>query len=519
MEPTRPPVSVARVMGVETEYGISVPGKPHANPMVGSGRVVQAYARTAGGTRVRWDYAGEAPMSDARGFDLDRDRAHPSQLTDEWEDDPMVANVVLTNGARLYVDHAHPEYSSPEVASPREAIVWDRAGEIVMARAAAALAEQATDEGGGEVPDLYKNNTDGKGASYGTHENYLVPRETPFGDLVAGLLPFFAVRQILCGAGRVGIGPESQLAGYQISSRADFMEAEVGLETTFRRPIVNTRDEPHAVAKRYRRLHVIVGDANLCDVAALLKTGTTSLVLAAIERGRAPSLALADPVRAIRTVSHDPTLRARVDLADGRSMTGLDVLEAYHEAVAAMLEEGGAGEGAGGADADTRQVMTLWAQTMADLRRDVASCADRIDWVAKLALAQRYRDRDDLAWDDARLRAVDIQFSDVRPGKGLARTLEAKGRLRRLVADDEIARAVTHAPESTRAWFRGECVRRYGPEVVAASWESVVLAPAGTSARQWVGTPEPLRGTRSLAGDLLDACPDAASLVAALTAG
>ena len=252
------PMSVRRIVGIETEYGISVPGRPQANPMILSGDVVRAYGRSApepagdsdsegdgspgrGGRSplgVRWDYAAETPLSDARGFSQHRLDAHVSQLTDEWEDDPGVANLVLTNGARLYVDHAHPEYSSPEVATPLEALTWDRAGEEIMARAAAVLADE-TAEGarpvGEGVPVLYKNNTDGKGASYGTHENYLMRRDTPFEAIVAGLTPFFVVRQIVCGAGRVGIGQRSQRAGYQIASRSDFFEAQVGLETTFRR--------------------------------------------------------------------------------------------------------------------------------------------------------------------------------------------------------------------------------------------------------------------------------------------
>src|SRR6478609_10473088 len=266
-------------MGIETEYGISEPGAPEANPMLMSGQVVNAYAQPLGhrAGRARWDYEDEAPLRDARGFEMSRALADASQLTDE--EDPTLANVVLTNGARLYVDHAHPEYSSPEVTSPRDAIRWDRAGERIMLEAVRRLAPM---RGAGGI-NLYKNNTDGKGASYGTHENYLMRRETPFAEIVRHLVPFFVARQVMCGAGRVGIGQDSRTPGFQLSQRADFFEVEVGLETTLKRPIINTRDEPHAVADLYRRLHVIVGDANLCDVANLLKLGTTSLVLAMIE--------------------------------------------------------------------------------------------------------------------------------------------------------------------------------------------------------------------------------------------
>lgn len=503
--------TVRRATGLETEYGISVPGVPHANPMIGSGRVVQAYARDSAVARVRWDYAGEAPMSDARGFEMRREQAHPTQLTDELADDPLVANVVLTNGARLYVDHAHPEYSAPEVLTPREALVWDRAGEHIMARAAAALAQEG--DRTAPAPNLYKNNTDGKGASYGTHENYLMRRDTPFETVAAGLLPFFVVRQILCGAGRVGIGAHSERAGFQISSRADFMEAQVGLETTFRRPIVNTRDEPHAAAERYRRLHVIVGDANLCDVSGLLKVGTTSLVLGLIEAGAVPAdLALVDPVAEVRAVSHDTTLTHRLTLRDGRRLTGLELLWTYYELVETAF---GA---AGPPDADTAEVMQVWRDVLTRLGADVASCADSLDWVAKLALVQGYVERDDLTWNDPRLHAIDIQWSDVRPGKGLARKLEERGRIRRLVDEDAVLAAVTDPPESTRAWFRGECVRRYGPQVSAASWESVVFDVPELGGPRWVRTSEPLRGTKDLTADLLDRSPDAATLLTALSA-
>src|SRR6478752_9407569 len=315
-------------MGLETEYGVSAPGDPTANPMLMSGQVVNAYAQPLGARagRARWDYEDEAPLRDARGYQLSRAVADASQLTDE--EDPTLANVILTNGARLYVDHAHPEYSSPEVTSPRDAIRWDRAGERIMLEAVRRLAPV---RGTGGV-NLYKNNTDGKGASYGTHENYLMRRETPFAEIVRHLVPFFVARQVMCGAGRVGIGQDSSTTGFQISQRADFFEVEVGLETTLKRPIINTRDEPHAVADLYRRLHVIIGDANQCDVANLLKLGTTSLVLGMIEdRAISEDLAVSKPVATLHAVSHDPTLQTLIELRDGRSMTAVQLLWVYIE--------------------------------------------------------------------------------------------------------------------------------------------------------------------------------------------
>src|SRR5215472_1214692 len=271
-------MSVLRVMGTETEYGIAVPGQPGANAMVTSSQIVNAYqaATAARARRARWDFEEENPLRDARGFDLTREAADSSQLTDE---DLGLANVILTNGARLYVDHAHPEYSTPECTNPLAAVIWDKAGERVMAEAAL---KAATVPGASPI-QLYKNNTDNKGASYGCHENYLMRRATPFADIVRNLTPFFVSRQVVCGAGRVGQGADGRNEGFQISQRADFFEVEVGLETTLKRPIINTRDEPHADPEKYRRLHVIIGDANMSEVSTYLKVGTTALVLAMIE--------------------------------------------------------------------------------------------------------------------------------------------------------------------------------------------------------------------------------------------
>src|SRR3954447_6486725 len=262
-------MSVRRIMGTEVEYGISVPGQPGANPMVTSSQIVNAYGarpELSRNGRARWDYEEESPLRDARGFTYSGALYDPSEaLADE---DLGLANVILTNGARLYVDHAHPEYSTPEVTNPRDAVLWDKAGERVMA--AAALHAAATIPGAAGI-QLYKNNTDNKGASYGCHENYLMRRQTAFADIVRHLTPFFVSRQVMVGAGRVGIGQDGRQHGFQISQRADFFEVEVGLETTLKRPIINTRDEPHADPERYRRLHVIIGDANMSEVSTYLK--------------------------------------------------------------------------------------------------------------------------------------------------------------------------------------------------------------------------------------------------------
>jgi proteasome accessory factor PafA2 len=502
-------MSVRRVMGTETEYGVSVPGQPGANAMLTSSQVVNAYAGWASSRarRARWDFEEESPLRDARGFDLARDTADPSQLTDE---DLGLANVILTNGARLYVDHAHPEYSSPECTGPRDALLWDKAGERVMAEAALRAAEVP-----GTPPiTLYKNNTDNKGASYGTHENYLMPRQTPFGDIVRHLTPFLVSRQVVAGSGRVGIGQDGRGTGFQVSQRADFFEVEVGLETTLKRPIINTRDEPHAHADKYRRLHVIIGDANLAEVSTYLKLGTTALVLALVEDGAmGVDLSVDGPVHELHEVSHDPSLRHLVRLRDGRRLTAVQLQMEYCEQARKHVEDRYGDD----ADPQTRDVLDRWESVLDRLERDPRSLRRELDWVAKLELLEGYRARDGLDWSSPRLEAIDLQYSDVRLGKGLYNLLAAKGRFERLLAEDEVRRAVLEPPEDTRAYFRGRCLAQFADQVAAASWDSVIFDLPGRDSLQRVPTLEPLRGTKQHVGALLDRCRSAEDLVRAIT--
>jgi proteasome accessory factor PafA2 len=564
-------VTVRRVMGIETEYGIVQPGRPQANPMLLSSHVVAAYAALAASTsvgstlRARWDYSDEDPLADARGFRLERGSAHPSLLTDDPEhpapagptgptpddaagraapswgaatdghtdldastvdrpmvedyDDPGAATTILTNGARLYVDHAHPEYSSPEVTNPRDAVLWDKAGEQVMLAAVRSLGANPA------MPDvvLYKNNVDGKGASYGTHENYLVDRSVPFADLVTFLTPFLVTRQVFTGAGRVGLGQAGQRTGFQLSQRADYIEAEVGLETTLRRPIVNTRDEPHADRARWRRLHLIIGDATLLEVATYLRLGTTSLVLWLIETGATrpevleplAALRLADPVEAVHAVSRDLSLAAPLTMADGSTMTALEIQRVYLDAVRAALPDAGTGSG----DEDTGDVVGRWASVLGRLGTDPMSCAREVEWVAKLRVLDGMRTRDHLQWDSPRLAAMDIQWSDVRPERGLYHRLAAAGAVELLVDPEDVDRAMHRPPHDTRAYFRGTVVRQFPGEVRAASWDSVVLDVPSLPSLRRIPLRDPWRGTEAHVGALLADCPDAATLLVRLGQG
>ena len=501
-------MSVRRVMGTETEFGISVQGQPTANPMVASSQVVNAYASaTLKARRARWDFEEESPLRDARGFDMSRDVADPTQLTDE---DLGLANVILTNGARLYVDHAHPEYSTPECTGPRDVVRWDKAGEQIMldaCRFAAAIP-------GASPILLYKNNTDNKGASYGAHENYLMRRSTPFGEIVRHLTPFFVSRQVVTGAGRVGIGQDGRDHGFQVSQRADYFEVEVGLETTLKRPIINTRDEPHADPEKYRRLHVIIGDANLSEVSAYLKVGTTALVLAMIEdRFIATDLAVDQPVKSLRAVSHDPSLRYLLTLNDGRKLTAVQLQMEYLDLAKKYVED------RYGADVDeqTADVLRRWESVLDRLERDPMSCDRELDWVAKLKLLQQYRDRDGLEWDDAKLHLIDLQYSDIRPDKGLYHRLVRLGRIDRILGDDEVTAAMHRPPDDTRAYFRGRCLEKYADRVAAASWDSVIFDLPGRESLQRIPTIDPLRGSKAHVGELLDRSDTAEALFEALT--
>jgi proteasome accessory factor PafA2 len=484
------------VMGTETEYGISGPGNPDFNPVLSSSLLINTFAGSL--RRIRWDYEQESPLRDARGFE-------PVQEREPSEEDLGLANVILPNGARYYVDHAHPEYSTPECASPRDLVIHDKAGERILERSLELVVDILPP---GERISIYKNNTDGKGNSYGTHENYLLDRATPFARIVRDLTPFFVTRQIFTGAGKVGVEgarADDVDVPYQLSQRTDFFEAEVGLETTLKRPIINTRDEPHADPERYRRLHVIVGDASMCEVATFLKVGTTALVLKMIEDEFLPDLSLDGPVQALHEVSWDPTLRRTVRLADGRSVTAIELQWDFLDHAKKWVKENEETPANAG-------VLERWESVLTGLEDDPSSMHRELDWVAKRRLLEGYRDRDGLGWDDPKLRLIDLQYHDVRRNRGLFHRLAASGKVERIVSEAEVERAMRRPPEDTRAYFRGNCIARYPDAIMAASWDSVIF-DTGRDALQRVPMREPLKGTRDIVDGLFDRAEDAGALV------
>ncbi len=489
-------MAIPKVIGTETEYGIAAVGMPDFNPVLSSSMLISTFAGAL--RRIRWDYEQESPLRDARGFE-------PVQVREPVEEDLGLANVILPNGARYYVDHAHPEYSTPECASPRELVVHDKAGERILERS---LRELERILPPGQRIAIYKNNSDGKGNSYGTHENYLVDRATPFGDIVRDLTPFFVSRQIFTGAGKLGTEgqwTDERRVSYQLTQRADFFETEVGLETTLKRPIINTRDEPHADPDKYRRLHVIIGDANMCEVATYLKVGTTALVLKMIEDEFLPDLSLVNPVHALHQVSRDLTCRTLIQLHDDRRLTPVQLQWEYLEHAKKYVEQEDR-------TPENAEVLVRWEEILAGLEDDPLSLHRQLDWVAKHRVMEGYRERDGLEWADPKLRLIDLQYHDVRRDKGLYQRLVDAGSVERLVSDAEIDRAVMEPPVDTRAYFRGRCIAKYPDAIAAASWDSLIF-DTGRDALQRVPTREPLRGTKEHVGELLERAPDPATLI------
>lgn len=486
-------MSVQRIVGLETEFAILEKGNVYANSVALSAEIVETLATSSVSSpaqrAIAWDYRGEDPLNDARGYRMERASAHPSQLTDNPEElapsgdspfeeierlgttelrRPRPSNTVLASGARLYLDHAHPEYSSPEVTTPREAIAYDRAGEILMAEGVELLRQ--TDSRDIRV---YKNNVDGKGASYGAHENYLVRRSVDFDDIIRYMTPFFVTRPIICGAGRLGIGQRSEKAGFQISQRADYVENEVGLETTFDRPIINTRDEPHADSSLWRRLHVIGGDANQFDISILLKIGTTSLLLWFLESGADRSAldacVFANPVHATHVVSHDPQLTGLLEMADGTQRTALDIQRNYFGVLSEAVEAHGE------VDSHTREVLEYWEKVLDALSGDIFSAAPYVEWVAKYQLLQSLRERGGFAWDNERLLALDLQWHDMTPERSIVAKLDVAGKIERLVNRGDVLHALLHAPETSRAYLRGGLVSAFPHNIAAAGWNGIIL--------------------------------------------
>ncbi|MEW2495636.1 MULTISPECIES: Pup--protein ligase [Streptomyces] len=365
------------------------------------------------------------------------------------------SNVFLRNGARLYLDvGSHPEYATPECDNVIELVTHDKAGERILEGLLVDAERRLHEEGIAGDVYLFKNNTDSAGNSYGCHENYLVARHGEFSRLADILIPFLVTRQLLCGAGKVLQTPRG--AVYCVSQRAEHIWEGVSSATTRSRPIINTRDEPHADAERYRRLHVIVGDSNMSETTMLLKVGATDLVLRMIEAGTVMrDLTLENPIRAIREVSHDITGRRRVRLASGREASALEVQREYYEKAVDFCERRGIRTGT------VERVLELWGRTLDAIEaEDLDRIGTEIDWVMKYKLIERYRAKHNMTMSHPRVAQIDLAYHDIHRRRGLYYLLEKKGQATRVCDDLKIFEGKSVPPQTTRARLRGDFIRR-----------------------------------------------------------
>src|ERR1700730_16079428 len=469
-----------RVGGLETEYGITVNGADNVDVVAESIELVRRY--TAHGAHMKWDYQLEDPHLDARGFrakhllqDTDESAYYEIDKNRPLSFEEIKSDLVLSNGARFYNDHAHPEYSTPECTALRQIVAQDKAGERILAECARRRNQKLPS---GHEVRLYKNNTDFSGHSYGCHDNYLMRRDIAWDRIVAGILPFLITRQIFAGAGKMGIEAESaagQPGVFQISQRADFFSVLVSIDTMNRRPVVNTRDEPHADASRYRRFHVILGDSNMSQWATALKIGTTSLVLDLIERGEAPQLEIAQPVDANKSISRDQTYDWIIELKDGHKISAIDVQRLYLKA-AAKIDNGSLTE-------DRQWILREWENVLNDLERDVTLTRDRVDWMAKKFLLSALQEEEKLSWTDPWLQSIDLEYHNVDLDRGLYYELVRQGSARRVVSEDEIKMSIFQPPETTRAFFRGRSVAKFNDQITSLQWDEIVFGQGSQSRR------------------------------------
>jgi len=517
-------MSIPKIVGIEEEYALHMKGNHGLTPFQASCTLLNAYARKKGlrapEIKLLWDYGHETPFNDIRG-PLFGKITGQEVISDE---DNLRINTLLPNGARLYTDHAHPEYSTPECLSARQVVACDKAGDLIIREALVAQKDF--------LPSLnirlFKNNIDYQGHSYGSHENYLMEAEAHEECFVRNpekvlgiVVPFLVTRQLFAGAGRIGSEtPQDPLIPYQVSQRAEFFETIFGLETMYSRPLINTRQEHHADPKRFRRLHVILGDSNMSEFASFLKIGSTQIVLQMLEDGfLTTDLTLKDPVRALRTVAKFDLV---LELADGRTMSALDIQREYLQKAEEYCQSG-----IGPQVPDADMILKSWRYALDgleklklskdfDLLDDPLQLTRRVDWVTKLWLIQRYRQGRKLAWNSEAIRIFDLQYHNIEPKDGLFWHLQSQGLVDRILTDAEIARCVNEAPPDTRAYFRGKCIEKFPKEILLINWE-VVGFDHGEIHRM-VPLLNPLKGTREQFEDIFDRCVDSRELLAIIKA-
>lgn len=586
-------MSIPKITGIETEYGILIRGAAESDPFLAS-RLLLEQCEEAGPLLRR----SPVPSSNVATEQVPHHVAsEASNQNSQWEEASETSasqrldytgrgygytpySLMLPNGARFYIDHAHPEYSTAEATTPRGVVAADKAGEVIVERCCRRVNASGQLPAGQELV-IYKNNSDYKGTSYGCHENYLLSAPT-FEALLERrlhrtlmvMVPFLVTRTLLCGAGKVGSENGTPPVGFQLSQRADFFETLIGLQTTHRRPLINTRDEPHADARRFRRLHVIVGDANMAEYSTYLKVGATQLVLLMLEDDAIRlNLTLEDPIAAFQAVSRDLTFAQPLPLEQGGTATALEIQREYLRLAQRYLNEHG------GPDA-LREVAQVWEDTLDKLARDWRLLGTRLDWAIKRTLLERYLhsqqcdwetvarwqlpieltlalDRQTVGDDPAQLieaiyawypnqahlleryvrqeglnwadywrqreiyftlRRLDLEYHDIRRGPdtqnmGVFYRLQARGAVERLLTDEEIMRRVDAPPEDTRAYLRSYCLTRYADRLRHADWSELSFYEPGGRQSYHLALPDPAAGSQAHMASLLADSPDLSTLL------
>lgn len=449
-----------RLFGSDIEYGLQIEGRDVADQLEDSAEVIRSLQANSVGC---WDYALESPRCDLRGFSVDRLTTDPADSV--WDvgrvhppESELRSDRVLENGARLYNDHGHPEYATPECRRIADALAHELAGERIVLQAAKDFQERT-----GRAVKIYKNNTDYHGASYGSHENYLVPRSVQFADLLSHLVPFLISRSILFAAGKVGSESRPDVR-FQLSQRADFFTELASVDTLYRRPIFNTRDEPHAEQELWIRLHVICGDANRMPWSIAMKFGTMSLVLRLLEMGDRVEWALRDPVTAFRDASRILD-GSRIETTSGWTNSA-EVLDDYRCACESRFR---------GIDAETDWVLDEWNAALEDFRTDWTRLADRVDWAAKRLMLEQFCGQVE-TWDAPLAQSLDLEYHNLEPQDSLFDALVAEGQTRTVIPESRILDAMSMPPQDTRAQLRAEVVRTYGEQVQAIGWRRAIIS-------------------------------------------
>ena len=456
------------LLGIETEYGIIREDLENSDPVDESMKLLKSCSQKS--VVGKWAYSQENSHQDMRGFKVQ------SLAQDEEEDAfcaedrkrpysylEMKCDRVLSNGARFYNDHTHPEYSTPECSSLFSLVAHDVAGEKIVAEST----KIRNQELGDKSVQIFKNNTDYSGHSYGTHDNYLIPRKIPFDHLVKGLVPFLVTRQLYAGAGKIGSENPNSIGykGLQLAQRSDFIEKILSIETMTQRPIINTRDEPHAIRNKYRRLHLIMGDANMSAYATALKVGSTRLVLNLIGSGGAlPDIELENPVEDVQKVSLEKNRNAKLKKTSGDSITALEIQEIYLEAIEQNFSN---------QNKEWSWIIQEWGKTLNDFKHSPEKLSNRIDWAIKEKLFLEFMESENFSWDDPMLQSLDLEYHNLDPDRGLYRGLEQENHVYSLLTEEEINCAIELPPAETRAKIRGDAVNKESEKIKSIHWTGI----------------------------------------------